>query len=139
MDINNRQTNPRELTRQRYEQSRLEAVQETSSRVKQARLALARLSQARAESLKEVNERLASSRNQPSKANTPDFHREDRVEISATARALAGSGKMDVRGLEDQGRSERVEKLRQQYNEGSLNSPEAVERAAERMLSPETL
>ena len=53
----------------------------------------------------------------------------DRIELSETAIRLA-AGEVD-----GDARRAHVEELRRQYLEGSLNSPERVERAAVQMLS----
>ena len=58
----------------------------------------------------------------------------DRIELSAEARKLAADGD----GATDETRRrERVAELRARYAEGRLNTPERIERAAERMLGAE--
>ena len=54
----------------------------------------------------------------------------DRIEISASARRAAAAEASQA------DRSEALERLRQEYKEGRLNTPERTRRAAESMLRP---
>ena len=55
---------------------------------------------------------------------------QDRIEISANARRAAAAE------ASQSDRAEALERLRQEYKEGRLNTPERTRRAAETMLRP---
>ena len=59
----------------------------------------------------------------------------DRIELSEEARTLAARD-TEVRNVEEARRAH-VENLRAAYRDGQLNTPERVERAAERLLGAE--
>jgi hypothetical protein len=59
----------------------------------------------------------------------------DRIELSEQARTLAARD-TEARTVEAE-RRERIEELRAAHRDGKLNTPERVERAAERLLGAE--
>jgi hypothetical protein len=66
----------------------------------------------------------------------------DSIQLSQEGQALAAStakdtAKADETRKAEQAHQEKVQDLRQKYLEGKLNTPERVDRAAEKMLTPD--
>jgi len=140
MDIHKRQSTPRDLARATYEEARRDLVQDNRAKLRSAREALTRLSEARAERLRSSRAARPAPASEDARTDEvderPAFQRDDRIEISARARALAEGSRTEVEdpALTDPERVERVVELQRRHRTGELNDPESVQRAAERLL-----
>ncbi len=119
-----------DLARRRFAETRRDVAQASSERVRNAREELTRLSELRARRLESARDAQENARLEA--ARQAAASRTDAVEISPRGRALAReqSEPKDVR-------SEHVAELKSRYEHGQVNTPEAIERAATRLLGAE--
>ena len=131
MDLN-RANGPGSRARQAFEQTKREVNRSNSERVRDAREALARLSEIRAQRLESAREVQNDARVEA--ARRASANNSDQVQISNRGRMLADQ--VERREPADGGdRAERIAELKARYQAGELNTPEAIDRAATRLLS----
>lgn len=140
MDIRNHNL---DATRGRFQAARADLYNSNREKLEALRQNLADLSEQRGEAAAELRERvltelaaLSPSENADQARAAEQTRRSDRIEISQRAQALA-SGEADVRAERVEDRAERVAQLREAFKAGKLNTPQAIENAATRMLSEE--
>jgi len=133
MDLN-RLNNSHNKTHERYEEIRRESHSSNSDRVRGARQALARLSQVRAQRIRQGRVQATETR-QVEEQQPPSRHGADQIEISDRARIMASHHEQVAAGHdEDSARANRVSELKVRHAAGKLNTPEAVDRAAQNLL-----
>jgi len=133
MDLN-RLNNSQNEAHARYEEMRRETHSSNADRVRGARQALARLSDVRAERIRrgraQATETQQAEVNQP-----PSRHNADQIEISDRARIMARQHEQAAASQsDDSARAERVSELKQRHAAGKINTPEAIDRAAQNLL-----
>ncbi len=110
-----------------------ESQADSASRVRDARQALARLTEVRAQRLRE--ERALAHEARATEDRFKAHQAPDQIEISDRARIMA---REHEHATADKGetsvRTERVEELKKLHHQGRINSPEAIDRAAENLI-----
>lgn len=129
MDLN-RIPGARDQARLRYEESRREVAEAASDRVRDARAALARLSEVRAQRLEAARDARERARSEAARAAARS--QGDELEISDRGRILAGEHRPAASS--EEARAERVAELKERFQAGGVTTPEAIERAATRLL-----
>lgn len=131
MDINHIPS-ARDLARLTYEETRREVAQDNRDRVRGAREELARLSEVRAQRMRAVREAFDDAHVEA--ARRVQSSRGDQVEISDRGRILAGDHGEEPAAVD---RAARLAELADRFERGQVNTPEAIERAATRLLGGE--
>ena len=133
MDLN-RLNNSHHETRARYEEIRRENQTSSSDRVRGARRALARLSEMRAERVRRGRAHVTETR-QTDAEQAPTRHGPDQIEISNRARIMASQHEhVAASHNDDSARATRVSELKERHASGKINTPEAIDRAAQNLL-----
>jgi hypothetical protein len=131
MEVHGRQPGG-DLPREQYVERREELSEARSDKVREAREMLANLSRQRQERLREAREA-----HQAERTETVERSQEERAEKLRTERradVLDVSTEAREVTAEDEGRAQHVQELRAEHEAGTLNTPERVEQAAQRML-----
>ncbi|MFT5284437.1 MAG: anti-sigma28 factor (negative regulator of flagellin synthesis) [Planctomycetota bacterium] len=127
----NRIPNSRNDPRLSYEETRRETQSGDSDRVRGARQALVRLSELRAAQLR----RGRGNSNEAHIEKTRDAHKgADQIEISNRARIMASEHEHLASSDTDSARESKVAELKARMEQGGINTPEALERAAAGLL-----
>ena len=110
----------------RYRESREQLARANRERVREAREFLADMAAERGEELRRAREtELAETQRRADARRTEEAReRQDVLELSVASR-LEGT---------DEERAQRVQELKSQYQAGTLDSPERIEKAAEGLL-----
>ncbi len=114
MEVRGKQPERPNPTLQRFEQEKLELIQEGRTKSREAR-----------EALSNAALRQRPKADDDSASVAADRQRTDRIELSQVAREAQ---------VKDEKRTQRVEDLRQEHLDGSVNTPERVEKASQRLL-----
>ncbi|MEW6073169.1 MAG: hypothetical protein AB1726_11345 [Planctomycetota bacterium] len=116
MEVRGRQPGGADEAQQRYREAQLELARANREHVRRAREVLQSLSTRRLERRRLESRAAAEEIREP----------QDQIELSTAARAAASRP--------DEGRDARVRELAGAHAEGRLNTPDRVERAAQRLL-----
>lgn len=117
-----------ETPKTRFQELRKELIENASNKSRQRLEGLSELDEERAAT------RAARGADQPVRA---EGHREDRIEISSRAEELAREEQRTREAAQAEERAAHVAELKRRHDAGELHTPEALERAAERLLTSE--
>ena len=110
-----------------------ESQADSAGRVRDARQALARLTEVRAQRLRE--ERAKAHEAHAAEHKHKAHHAPDQIEISDRARIMAREHEPATANHGDEpARAGRVAELKKLHHQGRINSPEAIDRAAEKLI-----
>jgi len=129
MDLNRLNQNHNEA-RHRYEEMRRETQAHNADRVRGARQELARLSEMRADRIRRGRARAHEAHMAETKHGSSD-----QIEISDRARIMASQHeKLNASHEQESTRANHVADLKARHQRGALNTPVAIDRAAQSLL-----